>query len=250
MIGAASLRFAVAMLGLALACGGIFDVAASLKAGRIEALSASIRAGERFGIGVLERFEPEFAQATTFAMPNRVLVRGLAVIRLRQADVAVASGQASRDDADTARAEQAVRTALRVTPTDGFLWFGLAWLLKHRDGYTDEVGTALRLSYETAPHEGWVAAHRNAMTVSLLPSLPDALKARVLQEFVDLVASGYAPTAAAIVTGPGWAERDALLCNLSHVPRSKLELFANELEARDAGLRIPGFAPAHPPRPY
>ncbi len=248
MFRAAAFRIVVASSGLMLACAGCYGILASVKGGRIKAVSAHVRAGDRFAASVLQAFEPDFEQATNaLVAPDPNLVRELAVIRLRQADIEVAAGRGAPDNAVIARAEQAVRASLRLMPTDGFLWFALAWLSKRRNGYDDTVAAELRMSYATAPHEGWIASYRSAMSVPLLMSLPDDLRHRVLREFSDLISSGYAAIAADILVGPGWGERAQLLDDLGDVPAAKRQAFATEVEARDPTIRVPGFVASTPP---
>ncbi len=240
-------RLPLAAAGLALALAGSYGFVAASNGGEIESLSAHVKAGDRFGFNVLEGFEPSLSQAVSLPVPNPLLLREIAVIRLRQADVRIAASPVPTDAPEVLRAEQAARAALRITPTDGFLWFALAWLAKTRGGFDDAVMSELEMSYAMAPHEGWIAVHRNAFAVPLLSSLPPGLRDAVIREFGNLVVSGYIPNAAEILTGPGWGERDALLKSLDGLPLYDRTQFARELQARGENLFVPGVDVKTPP---
>jgi hypothetical protein len=239
---------------LLLAAGGLFAWSAFVLqaywgAATLAEVGTRIMAGETLRPEVMAAAEPEAQALTRAALPPPELMRASALLRVRQVEDAIASGQAVGGNPALVSAETQVRAALAVTPTDPFLWFALAWLGKARDGFAPAQVPYLAASYRTGSREGWLALHRNALAVTVLPALPPNVRGAALTEFRDLVASNYIPAAADILKGPGWGQRDLLLASLADLPEERRAAFAQVLRWQDIDAEVPGV-PRRRDRPW
>ena len=243
------LRFCLAASGAGLALWAAFACQAALTERPLDIVASRIAAGESFRAESLQSLEPQLRAASDAAAPDARLLRDAAIVRLREAELEVEAGRPIGRSPQFAAAETALRAALRAAPTDAFLWFGLAWLGKTRDGFTPSLVPYLRLSYDMGEHEGWIAVHRNPFVLAMLPLLPGDLQARAALEFRHLVETEpYIETAAAILAKPGWDQRDALLASIAGVPEANRRQLAKALEGLGVAVQVPGLqsAPAHP----
>jgi hypothetical protein len=172
------------------------------------------------------------------------------VVEVRLAELQIAEGKDVAGNPQFNRAEQAVRAALKVRPTDSFLWFALFWIEKTRDGFQSGPLPLLRQSYALGPFEGWVAVRRNGVAVSLLPLLPKDLQTRVVEEYRNLVASNFIKDAAIILVGPGWAQHDALLAGTAGVPLDLRVRLADALYDQNLDVIVPGVERLGQRRPW
>lgn len=101
-----------------------------------------------------------------------------------------ASARAAGDlvalQAATAECLVRVAAALDHAPLAGELWLQKA-LLQFELGDFPGFEDSLRLSYETAPREGWVAARRAPLGVTAHGALPEDLKALVMGDLALLL---------------------------------------------------------------
>lgn len=228
---------------------GLLSVYSSWDEARLIGVVARISEGDSFRPDALQELEPAMERTWTMPHPKPTLIRAVAIIRLREAEMDLLAGKTASESDTMKRADQAVRHALSLIPVDGFLWFALAWITKERDGVTPSVIRALGLSYDMAEHEGWVAVRRNAFSVAIMPDLPPALQERVVAEFRNLVQSHYVHQAAAIITGSGWDQRMRLLRALEAVPEGKRQDLYREILDLGRDLDVPGVS-RHPDRPW
>jgi hypothetical protein len=113
--------------------------------------------------------------------------------------------QPAAADAGVAATESAclaiIEETLGQAPYSGELWYAKGlWLA--RAGQVDEtLFESLRMSYRTAPLEGWIASGRVLLGLRLYAELPDDLKQRVgddlvlvlqYDQFSDALTSSYA----------------------------------------------------------
>ncbi|HTV28338.1 MAG TPA: hypothetical protein VMF32_11200 [Xanthobacteraceae bacterium] len=176
-------------------------------------------------------------------------LRSAAVIRLRLAEDAMASGQRDAIDARFSALEGSILRTLDCSPSDSFFWMVLAWLDDAREGPRREQLTYLRVSYRLGPHEGWVAARRNRVALSMFRRLPPDLAQAAMHEFANMVASWASWDAIAIFTGPGWPIHERLLASLNHVGQLQRDAFAKILYAQGYNVVVPGVR-APEPRPW
>jgi hypothetical protein len=192
-------------------------------------VAAHILTGDDFRSDLLAYLDSENDLSQTF--PNPTGLRSSSIIRLRRAELALASQKQNEAYADLASLNHLLVRALTVTPTDSFLWLALFWTQNMAHGYGSQSLEYLKMSYICGPREGWVAARRNRLAIALFGALPSDIRIAALSEFNDLVMYGYMPEAAKIFVGPGWSRRDLLILNLSGLPRETRDSFNASLAA-------------------
>lgn len=199
-------------------------------------------------------FLAELAEATQRSLrPDRcepVARRTLAVVRLRLAEEAVASGDGAGILQTQSDLATALLDALGCAPTDPLLWLALFWLQNSTRGLQQDNFKALRLSYRFGPNEGWLALRRSRFALAVYPALPDDLKRQASDEFVQLVKSDFITDAADILVGPGRPISDLLLSRLEGIDIVKLKFLARLLDGKDFEARIPGVEVTTRPRPW
>jgi hypothetical protein len=165
----------------------------------------------------------------------------IAIIRLRLAEVGVASGKAELAAAGLNDLDPAVSAALAANPSSSFLWLTQYWSQSERTGDAKPAIKYLRMSYLLGPNEGWIALRRNPLALSAFSSLPPELSEQTLSEFVRLVRSRLYTEAVNILAGPGWAIRDRLASRLADIDEEKRRQFADFLQFNNVdGVKIPG----------
>jgi hypothetical protein len=148
---------------------------------------------------------------------------------------------------ESTKVKLTVDEALARSPTNSFMWLASYWL-KHLSEGADHDLNLLAMSYRTGANEGWVAAQRNPITLSVFPSLPSELAEQALSEFAGLVRSGFFPAAAQALAGPGWPIHERLLGRLAAVDEDIRRQFARILASKGIDdAVVPGFPnePAH-----
>lgn len=238
----------LSLAALALAWG-VFRFYEALPEAALRSVASDIAAGESFKDETLADLEPKIAAAESEPIPNPDVLRSIAIIRLREAEAAIGSGQSPSKSQAFARAEAAARNALAHAPTDSFLWYAMAWMAKNRSGYGPDVARDLALSYQTGPHEGWVAVHRNGFALAMLAVLPPALQKDATAEFRNLVASNFINDAASILTGPGWPVHQQLLDDLRPVSETIRAQLAHRIADLGFDVSVPGVERLAP-RPW
>ncbi|HVZ14738.1 MAG TPA: hypothetical protein VG894_09790 [Bauldia sp.] len=108
----------------------------------------------------------------------------------------------SQEAASLAACERALDAALSAAPASGQLWLFKARLLAFNGRYDEPTLTALRNSYRFAPREGWIAADRVVLGLTLYPLLPADLRSQVVgdlhlvlslpESFTDPLTAAYA----------------------------------------------------------
>lgn len=211
-------------------------------------VASGIGAGETYKQDALLALEPNIAATQTALSPNPDVLRSVAIIRIREAEEDLNSGQLPSTSTAFERASTAVLSGIEASPTDPFLWYGSAWLRKSRYGYDAEVASRLKLSYDMGPNEGWVAVHRNGFTLTLLSALPSEFQTTGGTEFRGLVESNYIADAATVLTGPGWSNRSLLLASVEAASEAARIKLSKRLEELGFGVAVPGVetSPARP----
>jgi hypothetical protein len=189
----------------------------------------------------------EAAERDPYCRPEAL--RGAAVVRLRLVEDAMGAGERKAIDSDLSALETTIRSSLACSPADPFLWMTLSWLDGAREGFSDDQLRFLRLSYALGSNEGWVAARRNRLALSMFERLPPDLADSALNEFARMLDSGFYYEPIAIFTGPGWRLRDQLLPRLKNVAERYRDAFAKALYQRGYDVDVPGI-PRRDPRPW
>jgi len=146
--------------------------------------------------------------------------------------------------------QTAARAAIDQSPTNSFMWLADLWLKRLRGGSAQTDLNSLRMSYWSGPNEAWIAVRRNALAVSIFPSLPSDIAEQALLEFVGLVRSGLYADASNILAGPGWAIHEQLLGRLVQVGEADRRAFARAIASKDIdGVSVPGVQ-ERPSRPF
>jgi hypothetical protein len=202
-------------------------------------VAVKIIGGEPFGQGVLEDFTERRAPQPGEAVCQGVSLRTMAVIRLRFAELAIASGERDAIEQTQSDLDAALHRALSCAPTDPLLWFALYWLQNNVTGLRADNFRALRMSYRLGANEGWLALRRNRFVIAVYPALPDDLKQQVTDEFVQLVNADFLPTAADILAGPATPVREMLLSRLRGIDRQKLRVLSRLLADRGVDDAFP-----------
>jgi hypothetical protein len=213
----------------------------------LAAAARHILSKEQYSADQLHKLRDEVA-ASSDGLVRPSTFNDIAVIRLRIAEGGLSSGQLPAEDLDALKT--AIDAALDRNPTRSFLWLADYWLQGLRNGGRGADLRLIRMSYETGPNEGWIAARRNPMLAGMFASLPVDLRSMVLAEFAGLVRSGLYQDAAGVLAGPGWPIRDALLGSLAGLEEENRRQFARVLKSKDLEELADPLLGERPSRPY
>ncbi|MGY3079899.1 hypothetical protein ACVWZZ_006307 [Bradyrhizobium sp. LM6.10] len=213
-----------------------FSAAAPLKG-----VTARIVADERFRGSVLEGVLTSIQGISECCVWRSDLSRSKALILL-----SVAEERALRRSSDEANhaalsADEGLRSALSLNPSDSFLWMLLYSLEVTRNGFDATSTTILGQSYATGPREMWIALRRNRMALATFSLLNNSLQESVVNEFVSMVGSDLTEEAAANLLGVGWSYREILLAGLRSTDTTSREALARRLAREGAKISVPGI---------
>jgi len=209
----------------------------------VRAMSGHILAGETYKPEVMEVADTYISQHSNLLRPSAL--EDVAIFRLRQAEVALRSGNVRSADEAIAALSRAVDHALQNSPTASFLWLMRFWTSNRQDGFEPDNLSNLQESYALGPNEAWIAEKRCALALLIFPALPTKLADFAVRDFVGLVHSEQFTTAADIVTGPGAPNRRILLPALGDLSESIRRRFAQILSERNLDdYVVPGIEPA------
>jgi hypothetical protein len=242
-------RLFTIILGLASIAWGVANFPILWRQSVIERTAAAVLNRDTFKPGALEGVIPAVDAIENSGYCRPAALHSAAIIRMRLAEGALVTGQRKAIDARLDSAERGIRLSLSCAPSDAFLWLALAWLDELRVGFQPQQLTYLRQSYRLGPNEGWIAARRNRVALSMFARLPPDLAERAVTEFDRLLDSWIYWDAIAIFEGPGWPIRDRLLASLKAVGQRQRQAFADALYAQGYDLAVPGVE-ARKPRPW
>jgi hypothetical protein len=234
-------RFATVALGLAAVGWGIYVGPMAWRQAPMAPMAVKIIGGEAFAPAVLEDFVAGTRPAGWQGVCQPVVLRTLAVIRLRFAELAIADGDRQTIARSQSDLDAALRRSLSCAPTDPLLWFALFWLQNNVRGLQEDNFRPLRMSYRLGANEGWLALRRNRFALAIYPALPDDLKQQATDEFVQLVNSDFITDAADILAGPGTPVRDTLLSRLRGMDSLKLRFLSRLLADKGIEDAFPEF---------
>lgn len=173
-----------------------------------------------------------------------------AMIRIRIAEDAMALESVGKLDEALADAVASIRRSLACSPADGFAWLALFWVENTRNGFKVENLKFLRMSYQTGPNEGWIAAKRVRFALAIFDYLPEDLAKAALDEFAGLVATSYLyADMANLFFVAGERARERILQRMALLNGQHRERFGAALRAR--GFQMPAMTgAAAEPRPW
>jgi len=243
-------RVLLIVLGCAALAWGASVLPGFWRQASMERTAARIVAGDPFKPGVLVDLAPvlEATEKSAYCRPSAL--RSAAIVRLRLAEQAVASGDRQLVDAQMTSAHDSIRNALSCSPADPFLWLALFGVESTQRGFSAEQLEYIRMSYRLGPHEGWVALRRNHISFALFEQLPSNLAEAAIGEFVALLEAGLYRQAVEIFTGPAWPVRDLILPRLKDVAQRDRRRFADALHGRGYDVAVPGVDRSAQPRPW
>jgi hypothetical protein len=113
--------------------------------------------------------------------------RALMLLEIPLADAALRTGAVQDFDRRSRSLEARARRTLGCSPRDSLVWL-LLFGLENEHGHLDQGAfDLLAISYDTSPHEAWIGVRRIVVAVPVLLAAPEAVRARILTEFQDLV---------------------------------------------------------------
>jgi hypothetical protein len=247
--GAKCARLLVALLGIFAIVWGIMVFPTSWRQSTLQRIAAAILNREVFAQNALVPFIPALDEIERAGYCQPKALQSAAIIRLRLAESAIATGDRTVLDDRLSALEHSIRRSLSCEPSDSFLWMILAWLDGVRQGPRNEQLAYLRQSYLLGPHEGWVAVRRNRLALSMFGRLPTDIAQAAVREFAEMVESWIYWDAIAIFTGPGWPVHQQLLASLGEVGVRQREAFYSALYDEGYNVIVPGVRPREP-RPW
>jgi hypothetical protein len=240
-------RISLVSLGVLAVAWGAQAMAVFARQATIERVAARVVNGDPFKSEVLATLVPQLEAAERAERCRPAALHSAAIIRTRIAEQALTD---SRDiDASLASLSDSIHRSLACTPADPFLWFVLYWVESNRNGFQAGYLNYLRLSYQLGPNEAWIALKRNRYVLAVFQQLPSDLAQMAIAEFARLLDTGLYAETVAILTGPGWRERDLLLPRLKDVAEHHRQAFAMRLYKLGYDVDVPGIARPEP-RPW
>jgi len=156
--------------------------------------------------------------------------RALLLLEIPLAYAALQSGAVQEFDRRSRSLEARARQTLSCSPRDSFVWLVLFGLHTGRGQVDENAFELLRMSYETAPYEAWIAVRRVTAAVPVILSAPETLRERILAEFRYLVQKRFneMPVRAYLSAPP--AVRSLLQASIDQLGAKEKEAFAAALK--------------------
>jgi hypothetical protein len=240
-------RTSLVILGSVAVAWGLYALPVYARQASIERVATHVIGGDPFRPEVLAATMPQVEAAEQAEQCRPDAMRSAAMIRTRVAEQAIVDGEDI--DASLRALRNSIRRSLTCSPTDPFLWVVLYWEECIERGFQPNYLEYLRLSYRLGPNEGWIALRRSGLTLAVFSRLPPDLAEMAIEEFAGLLDSGFYDQTVAIITGPGWRERDLLLPRLRGVIQRNRDTFAKKLYTLGYDVNVPGITLPEP-RPW
>ena len=212
-------------------------------------VAKAVTAGEIFKPDVLDAVDAQAENNAGWRVRSSALGR-VSIIRLRKAENAIRTGDASQIDRNVTSLTRSIDAALLNAPSDPFLWLARFWLNNFANGLRPDHLRDLRMSYEIGPYEGWIVAKRNRLALAYYKVMPSDLAEMAISEFVGLVRWGFSGEAAEIAAGPARPLRSILFPRLKDLNIDQRRPFAQAIYGQDLDdVLVPGIAPPIPQIP-
>lgn len=184
-----------------------------------------------------ETFSPATAAATLDGAAAQNLSdcdvhaqRALLMLEIPLAYAALQSGAVQEFDRRSRSLEARARQALSCSPHEAFVWLVLFGLHTGRGQIDENAFDLLQMSYETSPHEAWIAARRLTVAVPVILSAPETLRERILAEFQLLVRKGFVEMPVRVYLSAPPAVRPLLQSSIDQLSAKEKEAFAAALK--------------------
>jgi hypothetical protein len=205
-----------------------------------ERLAVQIVGARSFQPDVVSRAASDAEAAPSFGLCRPTADRAAAILKLYLYEDAVAAKRADRAREQIDPLRSSLRTALQCSPSDAYLWLVLFSIETIADGFKPAQLDYLRMSYQLAPHEGWVALKRNAVALTMYFDLDPALAQAALDEYAELLQNGLYDEAAAIFTNLTPAIQRTVLDRVAETPLPQRERLSKALDGLLPGVPVPG----------
>lgn len=156
--------------------------------------------------------------------------RTLLLLEIPLAYAALQSGAVQEFDRRGRALETRARQALSCNPRDSFVWLSLFGFHTARGQIDENAFDFLRMSYETSPHEAWIAARRVTVAVPVMLSAPEPLRERILAEFQHLVRERFIEMPVRVYLSAPPAVRTLLQASVDQLSAKEKEAFAAALK--------------------
>jgi len=158
--------------------------------------------------------------------------RALLLMEIPLPEAALRAGVVSDFDQRTHSLETRAKQALSCAPRDAFVWLVMFGLEVGHGILDQHAFDLLAMSYETAPHEAWIAVRRILLATPILRSAPEPLQDRILTEFQDLIRDGYFDMPARAYRNASGAVRQLMQARIDQLEPQRQKSFADELQGR------------------
>jgi hypothetical protein len=235
-------RSFVIALGCIAVWWGISELPLFWQDSTIEKIATQIIAGDPFKIETLAQQLPIIDSIEKSAFCRPAALRSAAIIRLRMLEMARSDKDGQRSDEQSKSVANLIRSSLSCAPADPFLWLALYLVEVNAQGLKPDYLKYLRLSYRLGPHEGWIALKRNPLAFTAFQQLTPDLGEAAVNEFVTMLLDlHFSDSAAEILIGPAWPQRELILPHLSRLTDYQRQAFAEALIRRGYDLNVPGI---------
>ena len=220
---------------------GLSELPAFWQDSVIETIATQIIAGDPFKIETLAQQLPiiDSIEKSSFCRP--AALRSAAIIRLRMLEMAHSDSERQRPDEQSRQVANLIRSSLSCAPSDPFLWLALYSVEANAQGFKPDYLKYLRLSYRLGPHEGWIALKRNPLTFAAFQQLPPDIGEATVNEYIAMLLDPhFSDSAAEILIGPAWPERELILARLTRLNDDQRQRLSEALIRRGYDLNVPG----------
>jgi hypothetical protein len=239
-LGLGVVRLFTALLGCAAIVSGVYMFPVFWNQSPLEYTAMHLIEGVPFATNELIRSMPAVEATEQARLCRPQALHSAAIIRLQLAKDVIAGSERDHIDGSLSALRDSIHHSLGCSPADPFLWSVLFWVENTMNGFSQDHLEFLRLSYQLGPNEGWIAVKRNELALAVFGQLPVDLRQMAINEFANLLESGFLAEPVANFTGPGWPIRDALLLRLKSVSGVRREAFARELYRKGYNVSVPG----------
>ena len=229
------IRGDVAISALALLVGcigigwGVSNLATGAAADEFQSLETSVLRFETYSPAAATRMLQSTAAQDLSACDTHGQ-RALLLLEMPLADAALRSGAAHGFDRHLQSLTMRARQAVACAPRDSLIWLLLFGLEVEHGRLDTHAFDLLAASYDTSPHEAWVAVRRILIGVPVVLSAPEPIRQRILAEFQDLVRHRFLETPAHAYAKAPAPVRDLLLSRIEQLDLPSQKAFAEALQ--------------------